>query len=224
MINRAILLFILSTSFLHTQYAFRFSLHPGRMLYTSENSSKLLEDKKIKWIAGGSIGLEKNDYDGMTVGVTYDFTMTRINNIVEFYRTSESGPDVISTIGADYLLNHHTVDITAAVPIGGTMSLIAGPSFSWVNRTVVIDDLSSFFKVNFQSSFEDRLASFCAGAVMSLRIDFPVKDGPESPLFSFGVTMRYLHSLWIDARGRNVSGYTQQFLQGQAELGIASPL
>lgn len=224
MINRAIFLFILSTSLLHTQYAFRFSLHPGRMLYSSENSSILLEDKKIKWIAGGSIGLEKNDYDGMAVGVTYDFTMTRIDNVMEFYRTSESGPDVIGTIGADYVLNFHTLDITAAVPVIGAMSVTAGPSFSWVNRTIVIDNIPSLSEEQIQSSLEDRLASFCTGIVVSATMSMPNADHPQSPSFSYGVTVRYLHALWIDARGRDVSGYSQQFLQGQIFIGIASPL
>jgi hypothetical protein len=218
------LLLIVSCS-LPAQEKILFTLNPGSSLYTSENSSKVIGKKEINFINGGSIGYESPDLFGMNMRIIYDLAFARVNDIQTFTVASEKTPEPIATIGADYLLYLNSVDLAVPLEVNGVLTLWIGPSASWGNRSIIIDGLSwNSEELNAKTRFEDRLATLCAGLNCSISMETPLTDGPSHLFFFAALKMRYLASVWVDARGRNVENYQQQFLTGQFNLGLGYTL
>ncbi len=212
---------IFIVSLLPAQQKFFFSLNPGASLYTTENSSKVIGEKSIEWFGGGSIGYETSDLFETNLRFTYDVAFTQVNDALKFFFTSDKGPDVIDTFGADYLLYLHNVDVTQQFKLDDQFSFSFGPTLSWVNRSIIIHDIPRFSEIGPATmGFEDRLATLCAGAAASVTMEVPFDDTPEHLFFFAGIKSRILFSLWTDARGRNVSNYRQEFILAQINVGI----
>jgi hypothetical protein len=70
------------------------------------------------------------------------------------------------------------------------------------------------------NNIDDRLVSLCLGVNASLNFHVPFGSGSSYPFFYSSLKFRYLHSLWFDVRGRDVSNYYQSFVFSQLNLGI----
>ena len=100
------------------------------------------------------------------------------------------------------------------------LSYAFGPTVAFVSRSFVIDDAPRKPGETLSNNIDDRLVSLCAGVIASLNLQIPFSTGSNYLFFYSSLKFRYLHSLWFDARGRNMSDYYQSFLFSQLNLGL----
>jgi hypothetical protein len=185
------------------------SYTPAYSLYNSENGTKTIGPKHVGWIQGLSVGYENdNIWEGFNLDVEYNYLHYRANGVQTFIVTDESDESV-GSFGADLHLNWHSVDIDANRKFADWFSVSVGPSVSYVGRGIQIDD-----------AMNDRLQSLCFGGNGSLNADIPLQEGDEYLFLFAHAKVRYLHSIWFDARGRKLEDYHQSFLQGQINVGV----
>ena len=57
-----------------------------------------------------------------------------------------------------------------------------------------------------------------------MTIEPPIASGPRSPFVLLNLKFRCLHSVWFDARGRDLNNYHQSSLVGQIGMGFGIAL
>jgi hypothetical protein len=115
------------------------------------------------------------------------------------------------------LLNN--IDIAISYDLNHVINYSIGPTFSFISRSYVIDDVWSSSES--KKDLNNRLVSLCAGINFSVNFEFPFNVTNNNGLFFFTkLKMRYLHAFWFDARGRNLDNYYQDFFFSQIHLGI----
>ncbi len=192
------------------------SYNPGVSLYNSENHMKDIGDKEARWSGGLGIGCMKDSVLGaIGINVEYSYMYSRVPDVQQFAYTAID-PTQATPFAADLILDWHSIDVDLNWSILDVLSLSVGPSVSYVGRSIIIDNIPA----TPPSSFEDRLQSICIGLNGSLNGEIPLGDGDEYPFFLAHLRMRFLHSLWFDARGRNLHDYYQTFLLQQLNIGV----
>ncbi len=208
-------------SLLPAQEKVFFTVTPGYSFYSSENYSNIMESNYIKWYGGLSLGYETSGLYDMTYRFTVDLAYTRVNDIMTFVYTSNVNPYEIGEFKAHYVLLLNTIDLAIQLEPDDELNFMVGPSISWGNRSVVIEGMPRDPElINQQTEFEDRVATLCAGVNGAVTLETPFSTTPDHAYFFVSAKVRYLLSVWVDARGRNVSDYRQSFFIGQVNLGV----
>ena len=220
MINKCILLILLVCSGLYSQNKIYLSMNPGLSLFNSENSMKLIGDKSIDWFPGMSIGYERDNLWGYNLYCEYNITYKKVENVIVWSRTAPDSPDIIDTYGSNLVLSLYNFDFGIKDNIIEDLSYAFGPTVAFASRSFVIDDAPRTPGETLSNNIDDRLVSLCAGINASLNLQIPFSTGSNYLFFYSSLKFRYLHSLWFDARGRNVSDYYQSFLFSQLNLGL----
>jgi hypothetical protein len=220
MINKSILIIFLLVSSLYSQNKIYLSVNPGENLYSSENSMKMLEDKKIQWLPGLSIGYERGNIWGYILYFEYNYSYRKIDGVLSWARTGPDSPEIIATFGSDYVLSINNFDIGIKYNLTDNLSCAIGPTIAFVSRSFVIDEFPYIPGETVSNNIDDRLVSVCAGINASLNLQIPFSSGSNYMFLYSSLKFRYLHSLWFDARGRNVDNYYQSFLVSQLNLGL----
>jgi hypothetical protein len=218
--NILVLVLVLFCFPVRAQNKILISYNPGLSLYNSENSMDVIGDKSILWIPGISVAYEIENLWGQNFHFEYDFVNTRMGAVQEFAWTGSSGPDVLGTTTSDLILSCHNVDIAVYYTIDKWLSVAAGPTLSFVNRSIVIDELPRYSQENLSGTFEDRLSSLCLGVNGSVKMEIPLITASRYVFIFSTAKLRYLHSVWFDARGRNLDNYYQSFLSAQINFGL----
>ena len=196
-----------------------FSVNPGTSFHNSENSMQTIGGERLGWSPGMALAFEREDMWGLDLLAEYSFNASRANNVIE-YVVTDVGGNLQFTYGANLMLLIHNLDLGVSYRENEWLNFSIGPTISFVNRTIKINGIPSFEGPTATRDFEDRLASLCAGFNVAAGVQLPMDDGPEYPFFFSTFKLRYLHSVWFDARGRNLDNYYQSFLVGQVNLGI----
>jgi hypothetical protein len=150
----------------------------------------------------------------MDLMIEYNYAGIKLGDVQEFESSGSGVVLVTRTSIADYYRTWHNIDLALNFELNKWLSFSLGPTVSATYRTISYVSLW-----NQTYSFDDRVASLCAGLNSSFNVEVPLLDG-ERYLFLFSrVTFRYLHSLLFDARGRNLDNYSQEFITGQVNVG-----
>jgi hypothetical protein len=195
-------------------------MNPGLSLFNSENSMKLIGDKSIDWFPGMSIGYERDNLWGYNLYCEYNITYKKVEDVIVWSRTAPDSPDIIDTYGSNLVLSLYNFDFGIKDNIIEDLSYAFGPTVAFVSRSFVIDDAPRNPGETLSNNIDDRLVSLCAGVNASLNLQILFSTGSNYLFFYSSLKFRYLHSLWFDARGRNVSDYYQSFLFSQLNLGL----
>ena len=220
MINKFILLILLICSGLYSQNRIYLSMNPGISLFNSENSMKLIGDKSIEWFPGMSIGYERDNVWGYNLFCEYNITNKKVEDVIVFARTSPDSPDIIDTYGSNLILSLYNFDFGIKNNLIDNLSYAFGPTVAFASRSFVIDDAPRNPGETLSDNIDDRLVSLCLGVNASLNFHVPFSSESSYPFFYSSLKFRYLHSIWFDARGRNVFNYYQSFLFSQLNLGL----
>ena len=97
---------------------------------------------------GFEVSYENKDLYGYDIQVDYSYVYSGIDDVLKFVYTGESSPDPLGFFYTDVSLTLHTFDVSLKNEISGYFSYGFGPSFSFVNRSYIVD----------YSDFEDRLS------------------------------------------------------------------
>lgn len=204
---------------LFAQNRIMFSVNPGTTFNNSENSLKTIGDRSLGWAPGLALAFERENMWGLDLVAEYSFNYSRANNIID-YVVTDIGGNLRFSYGANLILLIHNLDLGVGYRESGWLNFSIGPTLSFVKRTIEMNGLPSPSGETGTRDFADRLASVCAGLHVSAGLQLPIQGGPEYPFFFSTFKLRYLHSVWFDARGRNLDDYYQSFLVGQVNLGI----
>ena len=194
------------------------SFNAGLSLYNSENSLKTIGGQALDWSPGFSVGYERDSLLGVSMRVEYAYTRAVAVNAMSFAVSGATGPEPVASFGADLAFTTHNLDIAACIRPVDFLSLAIGPTVSLAYRTI---ELTTPSTPGIPSRyFRDRLASLCLGANCSVDVEIPVQSRPGFLFVYSGLKIRYIHSVWFDKRGRDLSDYTQSSLLGSFALGL----
>jgi hypothetical protein len=216
--NISLLLLLVFSSPVWAQEKFFFSLNPGMNLYNSENSMSTMANGSIGWTPGFSVGYESDSFLRFCVRLEYSYTRSIVANAMDFTITSSSGPEPVAAFGANIIFATNNLDFAVGIRPVEFIFLAVGPTLSVVYRT--IDLTMPSYPYAPAMNLDDRVASICAGANCSVSLEIPFEYGPRYLFFFSSLKVRYLHSVWFDARGRDLDNYYQSSLMGQLGIGL----
>lgn len=201
----AIILIFFSNSIAQNQI--KISPGLGTFIYNSENHLHITEDNNFLLHYGFELGYIDQDIFQQSIEIDYSYTYSIANGALEIVKTS--GYDMGIT-DVDASLSFHTLDILLRNKLSDIFSYGVGPSFSFVNRSVLYDT----------RDFEDRLSSFNIGITGTIDTIAPLTEDSRGLYFYWGIKLRYLYGLLYDKEGRNLSNYRQHFLSLSLLAGI----
>ena len=179
----------------------------GTFIYNSENHLHITEDTNYLLNYGFELGYINQDIFNHTIQFDYSYIYSIAKGALEIVQTS--GWDMGIT-DVDASLSFHTLDILLRNKLSDIFSYGVGPSFSFVNRSVLYDT----------RDFEDRLSSFNIGITGTIDTIAPLTEDSRGLYFYWGIKLRYLYGLLYDKEGRNLSNYRQHFLSLSLLAGI----
>jgi hypothetical protein len=159
---------------------------------------------------GFEISYRNKNLFGYIIQFDYSYLYSEIDDVLKFVRTGEGSPDPIGVFYSDVSLSLNTLDISVNGKLGNIFSFGFGPSFSIVNRSVIIE----------YSDFVDRLASFSIGIIGLIDMRIPFSKATDYWYFYSGLKFRYLHGLFYDEGLRVLDDYNQNFITGNFSIGI----
>lgn len=197
-----------------SQNRINFNIGYGNYISNSENSMKIMVNKKFRSHLLFGLTYQKEDVFGYNLLIEYSYHEITEKNVIEFIRTGESSPEPIGSIGGDMTLISHNIDFNYVGVINNYFSYGIGPSLFIVNRIFEIRNIPFGEQ---PTSFYDKLASSGLGINGFLMFSTPIT---ENIFFSSKIKFRYTHSIWFDEGIRNLEDYYQQFVTGQVTVGL----
>lgn len=185
----------------------------GLYLYNSENSMPVMGDENYLLNYGFEVSYRNKNLFGNIVQVDYSYQYSEIDNVLKFIITYELEPD--RAFYSDVSLSLNTFDIFFIGNFGNIFSFGFGPSFSIVNRSILVEDPALVYE-----NFDDRLASFNIGLIGLIDMRIPFSKSKEYWYFYTGVKIRYLHGFFYDEGIRDLSNYSQNFVTANLAIGI----
>ncbi len=182
----------------------------GLYAFNSENGSLILEGHKLRSQYG--LDLSFGYYPVQKLRWTADLEYLRSNvHTLEFNDTFGGGPYPVTSFAGQVSLDQFSADLGPRFPFASWLQLGLGPSFAMVRRITEIPYVNIF----------DRLNSYCLGlhGVATAIVPFS-KSASNGFYWYYTLKLRYLHSLFFDARGRDLAGYSQSFLTASLAAGI----
>jgi hypothetical protein len=219
--NSFLLLSLMACASVYAQNRVSVSYNPGLCMSSSENTMRIIGDKRLDWIQGFSIAyVSDNLLSELNLDVEYSYMHSRVADIQDFRYTSEMSAEHLGTFSADLVISWNNIDVDLNKRLSKWLSFSLGPTMSYVGRSIVIDNMPRPLKENGATSFEDRLQSLCVGINGSVNVEIPLEDGDNYLFVLVHSRSRYLHSIWFDKRGRNLDNYYQSFYYGQINIGL----
>ncbi len=217
------ILFLSANYFIHPQNTISISSGYGYYLNNSENSLKIMGDKRYKSYFLFGMAYQGNIFSNKFI-FEYSYHQMQKNDVIQFVRTAseldENGNVVVlGTIGTDASIINHNFDLNYVGTINPILSYGFGPSFIITNRIIEVEPYSTEGEVNTHSLY-DKLASSGLGANIFIELSVPFSEAEEFFFFTSKMKFRYTHSIWFDEGLRNLYNYKQEFLIFNLSLGI----
>ncbi len=218
-----IILFLSAGYFIHPQNKISISTGYGYYMNNSENSLKIMEDKRYKSYFHLGIAYQLNIFSNNFI-FDYSYHQMQKEDVIQFIRTAseldENGNVVVlGTIGTDASIINHNFDLNYLGTIAPNLSYGFGPSFIITNRIIETNDFQTEGEVSTNYLY-DKLASSGLGANAFIELFVPFSEAEEFFFFTSKIKFRYTHSIWFDEGIRNLDNYNQAFLVFNLSLGI----
>lgn len=182
----------------------------GLYVFNSENSLPLLENGKFIGGYGINASLGGWLYKNYGLAVDIQYFRSNANSPLVFYY-SDGTPGTVSAFYGRVALNEFSSDIDLRYFTTSWLQFGLGPTFAMISRTSEVP----------HANISDRLDSYCLGAHAVAAAILPLnKDKGGGFYWYYTLKLRYLHSLFFDARGRDLSGYHQAFLTTSLGAGV----
>lgn len=183
----------------------------GLYLYNSENSLPVMGDENYLLNYGFEISYRNKNLFGYIIQFDYSYLYSSKDNVLQFeFYDPAPLPNPDRFFYSDVSLSLNTLDISVNGDMGSFFSFGFGPSFSIVNRSVIVD----------RDDFIDRLASFDIGLNGIIDMRIALSKNAEYWYFYSGLKIRYLHGFFYDEGLRDVDDYNQNFMTGNLIIGI----
>lgn len=217
MIKYLLIVSFLISSELMAQNQVALNIGYGYYLSNSENATRVLDGKKLKWFSTYGFAVQRDNVFKNTLQLEYNYYQNTLNDVLKFNWTDESG-NILGEFTGDYKLINHNFDICYVYNYDNMTSFGVGPSFVITNRII---DVKIPFYVGAESNvgLYDKLASSGIGISGFIRFNVPFNNNNDF-IFVSKLKLRYTHSIWFDEGLRKLDDYNQEFLTAQLSLGI----
>jgi hypothetical protein len=210
----------LSTNFIHSQNKVSLSAGYGNYLSNSENSTRIMGDKKFRSLFVSELSCQNENLLGINMMLDFNYHEVTKKNVVEYFITGETNPQIIDSYGIDLSIVSFNFDLSYVGTISDNFYFGLGPSFCIINRILEMDEgIVTIGNVRGSLSFYDKLASSGLGANGFIMFNTPIMANSKFFITS-KVKFRYVHSVWFDKGIRNLDNYKQEFITAQITLGI----
>ena len=203
------ILFIFSNSIIKSQNKISLNVGYGYYLSNSENSSKIMGDKKYKSFVLYDFSYQRDNLFGFNLLFEYSYQQITKKNIIEFIRYDPGPFPSPPPYSGDIKLINHNFDLVYIAKINNYLSYGIGPSFIIVNRILDIDTV-----------LYDKLASSGLGVNGFAELSVPINGNKKHFFFTSKLKFRYTHSIWFDRGIRNLDDYHQEYFTVQIIAGI----
>lgn len=211
-----LLSFLLITTHIYSQNRITFNFGYGYFLYNSENSMKIMGDKKFDSHLSYGVRFLRKDILGLDISLGYSFSESVKKRTLIFYRTDPNSPTIVDSYGSDVTLLTHTIELNYYTQITSYLSAGIGPTFLFANRILEANFPGEGAKFNIY----DKLASACIGGNVFVEFTIPLNDAENYFFLSPKLKAVYAHSFWFDEKGRILDNYKQEFLDTQISVGV----
>jgi len=212
-----LILVLCSGAVVFSQNKVKFGLGYGIYLLNSENSNKVIGDKRFRSYLHYDFSYERENVFGYHLMLDYSYNQLTKDDAIVFVRTSEVSPDPIGYIGEDVTLINHNFDLDYVEDLNQYFSCGFGPSFVITNRIVEIPlSISAAPRM----SLYDKLASSGLGANGFVQFSIPFDASKDYFYFTSKIKLRYTHSIWFDKGIRNLDDYNQDFITSEISVGV----
>jgi len=203
------ILFLFSNSIIISQNKISLSVGYGYYLSNSENSTKIMGDKKFQSFVLYDFSYQRDNLFGFNLMFEYSYQQVTKKNVIEFILYDPSPNPSLPPLWGDMTLISHNLDFDYIGKINNFFYYGIGPSFIIVNRILDVE-----------KSIYDKLASSGLGVNSFIDFSIPLSKGKNHFFFSSKLKFRYTHSIWFDKGIRNLDNYSQEFFTTQILAGI----
>ncbi len=215
-----IVCFLFLSGMIYSQSRVSLSVGYGNYLSNSENSTRIMGDKKFRSHFVSELSYQNENLLGINMMLDFNYHELTKKNVVEFLVTGEDGPEIVDSYSADLSLVSFNFDFSYVGSISNNFSFGLGPSFCIINRIVEMDEgIATIGNTHGSLSFYDKLASSGLGANGFIMFNTPIMVDSKFFIIS-KLKFRYVLSVWFDKGIRNLDDYKQEFITGQITLGI----
>ena len=203
------------SSFHYSQNRLSVNIGPGYYLLNSENSNKIVGDKRFKWYINFGFSYQRENLFGYKLLFEYSFQQITKNDALIFRISDPSPNPFLGSIGTDLKLINHNLDFDIVEYISQNFGFGIGPSFVITNRLVETNE-EAFGEHN----LFDKLASSGIGVNTFLNFSIPFSESEDYFFFNSKIKLRYTHSIWFDEGNRKLDDYSQDFFTTKLSVGI----
>ena len=213
-----VLFFLSGCAFTYSQNRLSINVGPGYYLLNSENSNKVVGDKRFKWYFHFGFAYQSDNILGNSLLFAYSYNEVTKEDALLFVQTSEISPDPIGYNGADVSLINHNFDFDYVGFIDQYFTYGLGASFVISNRIVESDNI--LIGEEGVTSLYDKLASSGIGLNTFINFSIPFSEGEDYFFLTSNIKLRYTHSIWFDEGIRKLDDYSQDFITSELSVGI----
>lgn len=203
------IVFLLSTSIINSQNKISLNVGYGYYLSNSENSTKIMGDKKFQYFVLSDFSYQRDNLFGFNLLFEYSYQQITKKNIIEFVRYDPGPNPSPPPFWGDMTLISHNLDFDYTAKINNYLSYGIGPSFIIINRILEVDTV-----------LYDKLASSGLGVNGFAELSIPIFGSKKYLFFTSKLKFRYTHSIWFDKGIRNLDDYHQEYFTIQILAGI----
>ncbi len=203
------IIFLFSSSIIFSQNKISLNVGYGYYLSNSENSTKIMGDKKFQSFLLYDLSFQRDDLFGLNLMLEYSYQEITKDNIIEFIRAGHGPDPPPPPYWGNMKLVNHNFDIDYIGKINNYLSYGIGPSFIIVNRILNVDTV-----------LYDKLASSGLGVNGFAEFSIPIIGSKNYLFFTSKLKFRYTHSIWFDKGIRNLDDYHQEYFTVQILGGI----
>lgn len=206
-----VLLAFASPSFSQARYRIAAQFVGGIYAVNSENSLPLLQGHKFIGGYGIDASISRSIEKPYSLDLDVRYYRSNADGRLVFYITPSVGPQTVDAFYGKVALDQFSADIGLRRRLTDWLQAGFGPSLAVESRTVDIP----------YADVADRLDSYCLGLHATAAATMPFgKERSRGFFWYYTLKLRYLHSIFFDARGRDLSNYSQEFLTASLGAGI----
>lgn len=202
-------LILLSNSTINSQNKINLNIGYGHYLFNSENSTKIMGDKKFQSYVLYDFSYLRENLFGLNMMIEYSYQKITKKDVIEFIINDPSPNPAPPPLLGDIQLINHNFDFDYSARINKFFSFGIGPSFIIVNRILEVDTV-----------LYDKLASSGLGVNCFVEFSVPLDGGKNYFYLTSKLKFRYTHSIWFDKGIRNLDNYNQEYFTTQLLIGI----
>lgn len=201
---------LISSGFSQTRYRIAGQAVGGLYVFNSENRLPITSDGKFIAGYGANLSISRSFVGPYDMALDIQYFRSNADGPLAF-NYSLAGAQTVSAYDGRLMLDQFSADVGLTRRVTASLMAGIGPSLAIVSRSV---------KVPYKE-LDDRLNSYCAGMSAVAGMTEPLGRSGQSRLYGYyTIKVRYLHSIFFDARGRALGNYSQDFLTASISIGV----